>query len=100
MSDRVPTTCEHCGQTDDHPKVHLGQVTKHHDCLSVAEEQALCDSGQAEGSGPKASAIIKACKEGARGDKLLTLIQDPEALPQAEGLHHKAMLALAEEGAK
>lgn len=97
---RAVTACDQCGQADDHPKVHLGPVTKHHDCLSVAEEQMLCDSGQTEGAGPKASAIIKACKEGARGDKLLALIRDPKALPQAEGFHHKAMLALAEGGAK
>lgn len=86
---RAQTTCEQCGGTDDHPKVHIGAVTKHHDCLSVSEKAALTDSAQAKGSGPKASAVIEACEKGARGDKLLALITNPKALPQAEGLHER-----------
>jgi hypothetical protein len=91
---RVATLCEQCGQTDDHPKVHLGSlggavVSKHHDCLSAAEEQALRDSAQEEGSGPKASAIIDACKSGTKGAELVELIQSGD-LPQAEGLVQKA----------
>jgi hypothetical protein len=29
---RTATTCEQCGQTDDHPKLHYGVQTFHHDC--------------------------------------------------------------------
>jgi hypothetical protein len=86
MPDRVSTQCDHCGQNDDHPKVHLGDITKHHDCLSVQEENALRDSGQEKDSGPKVSAIIDAAKGGTRGEKLLKLIESGK-LPQAEGLH-------------
>lgn len=89
MSDRIPTKCDHCGQTDDHPKAHIGLVSKHHDCLSAAEKDALIDSAQAKGSGPKASAVIAACEGGTKGDDLLALILDPKTLPQAEGLHEK-----------
>lgn len=68
MSDRVATECEHCGQVDDHPKVHIGDVTKHHDCLSRAEED------QVKGSSETAAQIIDACKGGKRGAKLLAHI--------------------------
>lgn len=83
MTGRAQTTCDFCGATDDHPKVHLGAVTKHHDCLSYTEEQVLIESGQEKGA-PKASAIIEAAKSGTRGAKLLELIQSGD-LPKATG---------------
>jgi hypothetical protein len=83
MTDRALTACEFCGQTDDHPKVHIGTVTKHHDCLSYAEKQALTESGQEKGT-PKASAIIEAAESGTRGDALLDLILSGD-LPKATG---------------
>jgi hypothetical protein len=88
MSQRALSECEQCGQIDDHPKVHIGVITKHHDCLSAAEEQMLRDSAQEKDSGPKASAIIDAAKKGARGAKLVELIESGK-LPQAEGLHNQ-----------
>jgi hypothetical protein len=88
MSQRALSECEQCGQTDDHPKVHIGEITKHHDCLSAVEEQMLRDSAQEKDSGPKASAIIDAAKKGARGAKLVELIESGK-LPQAEGLHNQ-----------
>ena len=30
---RVSTRCDGCGQTDDHPKMHYGVQTYHHDCI-------------------------------------------------------------------
>jgi hypothetical protein len=30
---RVPARCDGCGQTDDHPKMHYGAQTYHHDCV-------------------------------------------------------------------
>jgi hypothetical protein len=30
---RVPYRCDGCGQTDDHPKMHYGVQTYHHDCI-------------------------------------------------------------------
>lgn len=89
MSDRTPTQCAQCGQIDDHPKVHIGSLgtgevlTKHHDCLSVAEERAVTGSGQEKGA-PKASAIIEAAKNGTHGDKLLALIESGD-LAKATG---------------
>lgn len=90
MSDRVATRCDQCGQTDDHPKAHIGTETRHHDCLSADQKALLTDSAQAAGSGPKASAVIKACEDGARGAELLALIESGE-LPQAEGIHAKGL---------
>jgi hypothetical protein len=88
-------TCQQCGQTDDHPKAHIAEggeiITKHHDCLSAREETMLRESAQAKDSGPKASAVIDACKDGAKGEKLRALIQGGK-LPQAEGLVHKASI--------
>jgi hypothetical protein len=83
MSDRVATLCDQCGQTDTHPKAHVGLTTKHHDCLSHSEEQQLVQSGQEKGQ-PKASAVIEACKGGTKGDDLLALIQSGD-LPKATG---------------
>jgi hypothetical protein len=115
MSQRALSECEQCGQIDDHPKVHglsgipqfnpdgtpvmvenaYGQrvqlvlpSSKHHDCLSASEERLLRDSAQEKDSGPKASAIIDAAKKGARGAKLVELIESGK-LPQAEGLHNQ-----------
>lgn len=83
MAERVPTLCDFCGATDTDPKVHLGTVTKHHDCLSHVEEQVLVESGQEKGA-PKASAIIEAAKGGTRGPALLDLILSGD-LPKATG---------------
>ena len=69
MSDRVPTRCDHCGQEDDHPKVHIAPVTKHHDCLSASERQMVV------GSSDVAAQIVEACEGGNRGAKLLALIE-------------------------
>jgi hypothetical protein len=30
---RVQLRCDGCGQTDDHPKMHYGAQTYHHDCI-------------------------------------------------------------------
>jgi hypothetical protein len=69
MTDRVPTLCDQCGATDTDPKIHLGLVTKHHDCLSHTEEQTVRDSSDV------AATIIDACKGGKRGAKLLAHIE-------------------------
>jgi hypothetical protein len=92
MADRAVAACDQCGQVDDHPKVHMqglvdgvaGIISKHHDCLSVHEERALEESGQEPGH-VKASAVIRECKAGRRGDKLLAFIT---------GEHKKADLAV------
>jgi hypothetical protein len=65
---RAELRCDQCGQTDDHPKVHLGEVTKHHDCLS-ADEDAMV-----RGSSATAGKIIDECKAGKRGPDLLKRI--------------------------
>lgn len=69
MTDRVPTQCDQCGQTDTDPKAHVGTVTKHHDCLSFAEKQQVVESS------PVAAKIIEAAAGGKRGPKLLAHIE-------------------------
>lgn len=66
---RAQTTCDQCGQTDDHPKVHIGAITKHHDCLSYTEKAMVAESS------PVAAKIIEACEGGKRGEKLLAHIE-------------------------
>jgi hypothetical protein len=70
---RAVTQCEQCGQTDDHPKVHIGAVTKHHDCLSVAEKSMVTESS------PVAAQIVEACEDGKRGPDLLAHIESLHA---------------------
>jgi len=65
---RTNTRCDYCGQTDDHPKVHIGEVTKHNDCLS-ADEKAMVVAAS-----PVAADIIAACEGGLKGDDLLAQI--------------------------
>lgn len=70
MTDRVPTTCDHCGQTDTHPKIHFGDGdTKHHDCLNFAEKTQVVESSDV------AAKIVAACEGGKRGEKLLAHIE-------------------------
>jgi hypothetical protein len=70
MAERVPTTCDQCGQTDTDPKVHIADgATKHHDCLSYTEKEMVA------GSSDVAAKIIAACEGGKRGEKLLAHIE-------------------------
>jgi hypothetical protein len=100
MADRAVAACDQCGQVDDHPKVHMqglvdgvaGIISKHHDCLSVHEERALEESGQEPGH-VKASAVIRECKAGRRGDKLLAFITgEHKKADLAVGLAHQTQL--------
>ena len=69
--ERFQTTCDQCGQTDDHPKWSDGTVQKHHDCMSAAEKQYV------SGTSDRAAEIIQACVGGLRGDELRAFIQAP-----------------------
>ena len=65
------TRCDNCGQTDDHPKLHYGAETYHHDCIPA---RVLDDCNLELGDGlPE---IIEACKAGKRGDALRKAIPD------------------------
>lgn len=66
---RAQTQCSQCGQTDDHPKVHVGDDTRHHDCLSAAQKAMVVDSSSV------AAGIIDACEGGLRGPDLLAHIE-------------------------
>ncbi len=62
--------CDHCGQVDDHPKVHgFSGGTHHHDCLSVDQKAELVESSDS------AAAIIEAAESGVHGDDLLAHIE-------------------------
>lgn len=75
MAARAKSECDQCGGYDDHPKVHIGTVTKHHDCLSISEKTMVTESS------PAAADIVSACEEGKRGPELLEYIR---SLPASE----------------
>lgn len=59
------SACDHCGQVDDHPKLHTPGETYHHDCLPARLElmPGIVDH-------PTLPQIIAAAKAGKRGDAL------------------------------
>lgn len=66
----VPTQCDQCGQTDTHPKYHIANgLTKHYDCLSFSERQALIDSL------PAIEQVVTAAESGTHGADLVARIQ-------------------------
>ena len=68
------STCDQCGQSDDHPKVHsFGGGTHHHDCLSVAQKADIATSSE------HGAAIIAQAVSGVHGDELRTFITDLHA---------------------
>lgn len=72
---RYKSACDQCGQYDDHPKVHIGVITKHHDCMSVSEKEMVV------GSSETAADIITAAESGTHGDDLLAHIQELHVEP-------------------
>lgn len=56
--------CDNCGQSDDHPKLHYGGETYHHDCIParVARDLNMED--------PMLSSIVDLAKSGVHGDDL------------------------------
>lgn len=64
-SRHVPSECDTCGQYDDHPKLHYGEETFHHDtaCLPVRVRRDIGDH-------PMVSAITAAADSGLHGEDL------------------------------
>jgi hypothetical protein len=71
---RAQVTCEQCGQTDDHPKVHIGAVTKHYDCLSAAEKQQTIEAIPSDPDAVPTADIIAKAESGTHGNDLLSFI--------------------------
>lgn len=75
MSDRAVTACDQCGGSDDHPKVHYGLNTWHHDCTPAkVREEILRGTIHAVDSSVLAK-VFEAAANGVRGDELLGHIQ-------------------------
>lgn len=65
------STCDQCGLTDDHPKVHsFGGGTHHHDCLPAAQKAEMIASS------PKVAEIINTCESGVKGSDLRAFIEE------------------------
>jgi hypothetical protein len=83
---RVPTACDGCGQTDDHPKVltwgpwqkddrtSVSDASFHFDCLPPQFEDLLGTDDDAPQHAVTRAAIAKA-RDGVHGDKLLAFIE-------------------------
>lgn len=67
---RAATRCDECRKTDDHPKVHYGVATYHHDCLPPRVRAEVVD-GDPTG---RALGVIQAAEKGTHGAKLLAHI--------------------------
>lgn len=72
------TQCAQCGQTDDHPKAHIGDafgtgniVTRHLDCLPINEVEGLRNDPN---FGALNGLAIDAAVAGTHGDDLRALI--------------------------
>jgi hypothetical protein len=92
---RAVQTCDGCGQADDHPNVHYGIETYHHDCLPhriyrdlttvgtyvngvYVETPEVPMSEEAAATVARLVDIVDACKGGLRGDDLLAFITAEE----------------------
>lgn len=63
------STCDQCGQSDDHPKViSFGGGTHHHDCLPAVQKAEMIAAS------PQVAAIIEQAEAGVHGDDLRTFI--------------------------
>lgn len=91
----APTACDQCGQVDDHPKLHYGPETYHHDCVPHRVLRDLTTYGYndaggtwVEGPDIPAGDLPEPIKQalsyrdkasgGVRGDKLRAYIQKQE----------------------
>lgn len=63
MPEHAPARCDFCGNTDDHPKLHYGNDTYHHDCLPFDVKEAVSGNGLA-------AQIIAAAESGTHGADL------------------------------
>lgn len=80
---RVETPCDHCGQTDDHPKIHYGVETYHHDCMPMRVVQELEAAAAIEDedyadlaeNSKRALEFRQTAMKGTRGPKLLAHIR-------------------------
>lgn len=70
---RAITECDQCGQADDHPKLHYGVSTWHHDCVPAKVRAELLGGVHAvEGA---LASIFEKADAGVRGPDLLAHIQ-------------------------
>lgn len=75
MADRATTRCDDCGQADDHPKLHYGIETYHHDCLPPRVRHDVLGDGN-HAVHKVVRAIVKECESGTKGLDLHAYIQD------------------------
>lgn len=69
MTFALPTGCDTCGQVDDHPKLHYGVETFHHDCVPARVRREI-------GEHQMLDQIIAAASSGVRGSDLRAHIAD------------------------
>jgi len=87
----VPLICDGCGAADDHPKLHYGADTYHHDCIPYRVLQDLTTVGtfvdgryvetpgvamseEAAETVARLVDIVDVCKGGLKGDDLRAYI--------------------------
>lgn len=72
MSDevRAVNACDVCKQEDDHPKLHYGDATYHHDCVPPFVEQDVTRFAAVHPHHAAVARVIEAARSGLRGDEL------------------------------
>lgn len=67
----IATQCDECLAVDDHPKLHYGAATMHHDCASPSiRRDVLGDVSAHSVSNAATAAAFDGADKGLRGDEL------------------------------
>lgn len=91
------TQCEECEQWDDHPKLHYGAKTMHHDCVPASVRRDVLGDGSLHSVTDAATrAAFEGADRGLRGAELRAHIRSTHSTeaPKAEA----ARAAAAEAG--
>ncbi len=75
MTTRAITTCDQCGGSDDHPKVHYSTSTWHHDCTPAKIKTEILGGPIHAVDGATLAKVFDAAENGVHGNDLLTKIQ-------------------------
>lgn len=67
---RAISACDVCHAEDDHPKLHYGDATYHHDCVPAYVEQDVTRFADVHPNHAAVRRAIDVCKSGLRGEEL------------------------------
>jgi hypothetical protein len=74
MADRAITSCDQCGAYDDHPKVHYGLNTWHHDCTPARIKNEILGGAIHAVDADVLAKVFDAAENGVHGNELVAHI--------------------------